>query len=80
MGQYVHSTYMGKEKEDVDRDIGVVEIMLRRFSLKWKDWNEWISVFPNICITTILLNFVGLYLYFIFDKYTYSKKEEGKKG
>lgn len=77
IGQYVHSTYKGNENEDIDRDIGVIEIMLRRFSLNWKEWNEWINVFPNICITTIIQNFVGLYLYFIFDKYAYanSKRE-----
>lgn len=80
MGQYVHSTYRGKENEGVDRTADVIEVMLRRFSLNWKDWNEWINAFPNICITTIILNFIGLYLYFIFDKYAYSQKEKEHDG
>lgn len=75
MGQFVHSTYRGKE-DDVDRETGMIEILLRRFSHQWKEWNDWISDFPNVCLSTIGSNLLGLYLYFIFDMYAYKKKEE----
>ena len=77
LGQIVHSLYghtnMKKNgsRLSLTKDTGTLQVLLVRFAHHWESWNSTRTTFPNVCILTILLNILGLYIYFTFDKYAY---------
>lgn len=77
LGHIIHSLYgnpnMKKNgvSQSLNENTGTLQVLLIRLAHHWESWNSTRTTSPNVCILTILLNIIGLYVYFVFDKYAY---------
>ena len=71
-GQYIYQYYYKQDKEHtIEADnMNVVEILLRRFAYAWKRWHIYKTKIPVVCLSTISMNFMGIFIYSIFDNYS----------